>query len=675
MKRYIYVLLLALLVSPTMMARKKVAVVLSGGGAKGTAHIGALKVIEEAGIPIDYIVGTSMGAIVGGLYSIGYNAEQLDSMVNKQDWTFLLSDKLLPDEQTFTQKEQAGLYQLSVPFSIGKGKKTIGGGVINGQNLSHLFNQLTVGYNVPMNFNNFPIPFACVATDVVNGEAVVFHRGLLDEAMRASMAIPAVFTPVRIDSMVLIDGGMVNNFPVNIAYEMGADVVIGIDVQSALLGAAELTGTKDILMQLIGLTGQRLYEENMKRVTVYIHPDVEGFSTASFSKQAIDTLIVNGEKAAREKWDELIGLKEKIGVGKAYRPVSHGPFTPQSQAKRDQDVARKPNFSETFFRRSTLNFGLGFDTEVIGSLLMNATMFLDGKVNSRLSLTGLLSKNPFIRTDYSVLLKNEQNLNASFMFRYNDIDIYNKGQRKYNATYRYYGGLLSYSSVFRRRLKVEVGLKYQFFDYDSFLYNKNSGDLKVSPQGFVSYFTNFNIEAFDQWYFPEKGFRLNVGAAVYTDNFVNYKNHIPFAAFNFSVETVAKVTNRFAVLPALYGRVVTGNDVPFSYLNGVGGTTFGRYVSQQMPFAGLGYLEILDNSAVIARLKLRQRIGSKHYVSVTGNYGFTQNSLMHLTQGRSLWGVSAGYAYNSLFGPLEAQFGFTGITHRLKFYASLGYVF
>ena len=246
MRKIVFIILLAIVFAPVVMARKKVAVVLSGGGAKGTAHIGALKVMEEAGIPIDYIVGTSMGAIVG-LYSIGYTAHQLDSMVNKQDWAFLLSDKLLPDEQTFMQKEQAGMYQLSFPFSIGKGKKFVGGGVINGQNLSNLFTELTVGYNVPLDFNDFPIPFACVATNVVNGEAVIFHQGLLDEAMRASMAIPAVFTPVRMDSMVLVDGGMVNNFPVNIAYEMGADVVIGIDVQSPLLDAAELTGTKEIL--------------------------------------------------------------------------------------------------------------------------------------------------------------------------------------------------------------------------------------------------------------------------------------------------------------------------------------------------------------------------------------------------------------------------------------------
>lgn len=675
MRKIVVLFLFLLVLIPQVPARKKVALVLSGGGAKGTAHIGALKVIEEAGIPIDYIVGTSMGAIVGGLYSIGYNAGQLDSMVNKQDWSFLLSDKLSPNEQTFVQKEQAGLYQLSVPFTIGRGKKKLGGGVINGQNLYNLFTHLTTGYNIPMNFDNFPIPFACVATNVVNGEAVVFHHGLLDEAMRASMAIPAVFTPVRIDKMVLVDGGMVNNFPVNIAYEMGADVVIGIDVQSPLLDAAELTGTKEILLQLIGLTGQQLYEENKKRTTLYIHPDVKGFSTASFTKQAIDSLIINGEKAALDKWSELIKLKKEIGLAPDYQPAPHGPFTAQYRSRALSSEERKHNFSENFFRRSTLNFGLGFDTEIIGSLLMNATMFLDGKIHSRLALTGLLSKNPLLRVDYALLLKHEQSMNAGFEFRYNDIDIYRKGKRQYNATYRYYRGTLSYANIFQR-FKLETGIRYEFFDYDSFLYNKESdGTLKVLPEGFFSYFANLNVEAFNQWYFPDKGFRIQAGAAVYMKNPVNYDVHVPFAAFNLSVETVAGLTDRFALLPALYGRVLVGNTIPFPYLNALGGTTFGKYVPQQMPFVGLGHLEVQDNAVVLLRLKLRQRLGNKNYVSLTGNYGLAENDLFHLTKGKDLWGIAAGYAYNSLFGPLEAQFGFTGITHRLKFYASVGYVF
>ena len=214
--------------------RKKVGVVLSGGGAKGMAHIKALKVIEEAGIPIDYIAGTSMGAIVGGLYAIGYTTEQLDSMVRKQDWTFLLSDRIKRSAMSLTDRERSEKYTVSIPFTKTP-KDAATGGLMKGQNLANLFSDLTVGYHDSIDFNKLPIPFACVAANVVNGEQIVFHDGILSTAMRASMAIPGVFTPVRQDSMVLVDGGIVNNYPADVVKAMGADIIIGVDVQLSLI--------------------------------------------------------------------------------------------------------------------------------------------------------------------------------------------------------------------------------------------------------------------------------------------------------------------------------------------------------------------------------------------------------------------------------------------------------
>ena len=168
-------------------SRKKVGVVLSGGGAKGVAHIGALKVIREAGIPIDYIAGTSMGSIVGGLSAIGYTPHQLDSMVKAQDWLFLLSDKIKRSEQSMEERKDAETYILSVPLSK-KLRRKAAGGMIKGTNLYNLFQELTMGYHDSINFNKLPIPFACVSEDIVNGSKHVFHNGQLPFAMRSSMA-------------------------------------------------------------------------------------------------------------------------------------------------------------------------------------------------------------------------------------------------------------------------------------------------------------------------------------------------------------------------------------------------------------------------------------------------------------------------------------------------------
>ena len=235
--------------------RKKVGVVLSGGGAKGMAHIGALKVIEDAGIPIDYIVGTSMGAIIGGLYSIGYTPQQLDSMVRKQNWQFLLSDHIERREMNLMEREAEETYVISVPFSK-NAIKEVTGGLIKGHNIDNLFSELTLGYHDSISFDSLPIPFACVSENLVLGEEYVFREGILSTAMRASMAIPGVFTPVRLNDMVLIDGGVVNNYPVDVARQMGADVIIGVDVQSELRPGEELNNTGTILAQLVELMGQ-----------------------------------------------------------------------------------------------------------------------------------------------------------------------------------------------------------------------------------------------------------------------------------------------------------------------------------------------------------------------------------------------------------------------------------
>ena len=229
--------------------RKKVAVVLSGGGAKGMAHIGALRVIEKAGIPIDIITGTSMGAIVGGLYAIGYDAHRLDSMVSVQDWSFLLTDKLEAHSPLLDNRERQNTYFLSKTFMLDRNRiSKKSGGMIEGRNLEKLFDRLTDGYHDSIDFNRLPIPFACVATDIVDNSEYVMHSGVLSEAMRSSMAIPGVFSPVRKDSMVLVDGGLRNNFPVDIARQMGADVVIGVTVQEDLKEAYDLKSTSDVLL-------------------------------------------------------------------------------------------------------------------------------------------------------------------------------------------------------------------------------------------------------------------------------------------------------------------------------------------------------------------------------------------------------------------------------------------
>lgn len=224
---------------PADPGRKKVGLVLGGGGAKGAAEVGVLKVLEEVGMPIDYIAGTSIGAIVGGLYSIGYNANDLDSLIRNQDWLFLLSDGVRRKSKSFMSKKEKEKYLFRIPVSK-KRKMSLPTGYVAGQNITNLFSSLTVGYHQVDDFSQLPIPFRCVAVNLADGSECVLSSGSLPQAMRASMSIPGVFAPVELDGKLLIDGGALNNLPVDVVRQMGADVVICVDLNTGLKDVGEI---------------------------------------------------------------------------------------------------------------------------------------------------------------------------------------------------------------------------------------------------------------------------------------------------------------------------------------------------------------------------------------------------------------------------------------------------
>lgn len=313
----------------TAVKRKKVGVVLSGGGAKGMAHIGVLKVLEKAGIPVDIVTGTSMGSIIGGLYAIGYNANSLDSMVRVQDWSYVITDKEDLRNQSLSDRKKQNTYFFTTGMTIGK-RDMNAGGIIKGKNLAELFNQLCVGFTDSLDFTrDLPIPFACVATDIITNDEVDFHSGRLPQAMRASMAIPAAFSPVRTGDKVLVDGGLKNNYPADIAREMGADVIIGVTVQGAPKVAEDMGGTMSIISQIVDVNCKNKVEENLAITDLHLQVDTKGYGSASFSPAAIDTLIRRGEELAMRHWDDIIALKQRIGIDDSFRPVILHPLRPK----------------------------------------------------------------------------------------------------------------------------------------------------------------------------------------------------------------------------------------------------------------------------------------------------------------------------------------------------------
>ncbi|NQY04847.1 MAG: patatin-like phospholipase family protein, partial [Flavobacteriaceae bacterium] len=299
----------------------KVGLVLSGGGAKGLAHIGALKVIEESGLRIDYIAGTSMGAIVGGLYASGFSADQLEYIFSRIDLDELINDKTPREIKSFQEKEDEERRALTLPFS--RFKISFPQSLSSGQNNYNTFVELLDHVKDVDDFSKLPIPFFCIATNVETGEEVVLDKGFLPQAIAASGALPSLFEPVFIDDKLLLDGGIVNNYPIYKLKEKGVDVIVGVDVQDALKDKEALKTLSNVLLQISNFQTQRQMQSKAEDTDVYIKPDITDFSIMSFNKG--EAILRSGNDAAKEHLGDLIRLKERQRKSAPRQPLLFNP--------------------------------------------------------------------------------------------------------------------------------------------------------------------------------------------------------------------------------------------------------------------------------------------------------------------------------------------------------------
>ena len=560
----------------TIVQRKKVGVVLSGGGAKGMAHIGVLKVLEKAGIPVDIVTGTSIGSIVGGLYSIGYNSHSLDSMVRAQDWTYVITDKEDLRKQSLLDRKKANTYLFSTGLTIGK-HSVNAGGLIKGKNLAELFQKLFVGYTDSLDFtNDLKIPFACVATNIMDNSEVVFHSGRLPQAIRASMSIPAAFSPVRIGDMVLVDGGLKNNFPVDVAREMGADIVIGVTLNGKPKTAEDITGTMKIVGQIIDVNCVNKYAENKALSDLWMNVDPHGYSTASFTAEAIDSLIRYGEEEAMRHWDEIIALKKRIGIDDSFRPLIYHPLrpnamterqhvtsfsfenmTPQAErfliqkfhlnkvdsidAKMEQELTtsmRMDLFYQTAEcqlvpesdgvrvvlsagdRKSLqLHAGVRYDTEESAALQLGLDIPLKTAVPVETDITLRLGKRLMARGEITVHPRSFTRPTFSYTFRRNDVDVYTNGDLDYNIRYNQSQAEFLPINFDLRHFNLQMGLRWDYFHYRNTLGSESVKLGSIENEHFFSYRARMVFNTEDNWNFPTRGVRFNAEYAYVTNDF------------------------------------------------------------------------------------------------------------------------------------------------------------
>lgn len=709
--------------------RKKVGLVLGGGGAKGAAEVGVLKVLEEADIPIDYIVGTSIGGIVGGLYSIGYDATDIDSLFRHQNWLFLLSDQVKRESESFLSKDEKEKYMVNLPLSRER-KVSLPTGYVRGQNLVNLFSKLTVGYHHVDDFSTLPIPYRCVAVDLVEGKEVVLSSGSLPLAMRATMSIPGVFAPVEWNGMMLVDGGALNNLPVDVARNMGADVVICIDLSTGWKKKDDLKSASSVVDQLIGIMGQTKYRKNKTEADVYINPPLKGYTPASFQSEAIDTMVQRGEQAARRQWGELMALRDSIygsepdsvsGRIRRQKP-SHAEAYPianiriegidgdekewirkkivlqEHSSVNTDDIDRTLAmlqglniFSRVEYRltnyepydlvfmlepraNSRLNIGARFDTEDLASVIANISNNQQFATKHHYALTGRISRNPYLDISYAYGHLFGAKIGFSYRLGRHDFDLY-ADKHKLDALEFLSHSLAGFYTRDLGNFRLKAGAQFDYFHYHSDLYGVDGSSIKRSSDHFLNYFVSFAMDTYDRRYFPSRGGRVHIQGTVHTDDGINYDDGKPFGDVALHTECALRLSSRFYLIPKLKGRFLFGDNVPAIYQNCAGGNSDAVYLPWQMAWETAQHTHLLERNVMTAQLGLRYRLKKKFYVTALGEYGKQSHRTSRILSGDDMWGCALRASFDFVFGPISIQTNYSNLSKNVGVYINAGFVF
>lgn len=654
--------------------RKKVAVVLSGGGALGAVHVGALKVIEEAGIPVDMVVGTSMGSIVGALYSVGYDSDDLATMFRSMDWAELFLDRHAQSRLTLSDRDAQNTYIYERPFYIGGGKDPRPGGVIRGTNVERTFEHYLQGYTDSINFlSDMPRQFACIATDLVTDSEVVLTHGSLVQSIRSSMSIPGVFTPMQIGDMVLVDGGTKNNFPADVARKLGADIVIGVKFDLGLGQDRRYRNLMDVLERSAGSDITRRSAKNEKYCDLLVVVPVKGYSSGSFSGGAINALIQRGEDAAREKLDSLMILKAQMGVDPQHNYSMHLRDI-ENLGGIDDDKTNLLDLRRNGTIRASL--GLRYDNEDIAAVQLNGKYYLGGRVNKDIDLTVRLGLRSMLRLGLDFEPWQFKKMGLSYEFWYKYCDLFTKGVRSENLSVIYQKANVKLFSLDAMNFDCELGLGWEQYHFFKGLWNEHNEVFFPKNEYYFNYHLRLRYNNEDNRYFTRRGMRTEAQLAYYTDDFANWNGHSGLTSLMAMWQMTFALTPSTHIRPRVQGRMVFGDDIPVTAYNVIGGPSYGKYFPHQLPLEGFGRAEFFDSKFLSASVRLQQRITGRHYALLDASIAEHNDKLGDIFDRKPIWGALLSYFYNTgVFGPLGGSIGWSSHTHRVHFYVSLGLEF
>lgn len=687
------------------LTRPRIGLVLAGGGAKGLAHIGVIQVLEEAGFDVDVVGGTSMGSIIGGLYALGYSAQEMKDQIAGIDWNMELSQEPDPDTQPLPEREATSRYQLSLP--IDGWKLGLPSGFNNGQKLYLMLSWLTERFHDVRDFRQLPREYFAIACDFYTGEEVVLDRGFLPDAMRASSSIPSFFAPVDLDGCLLIDGGWVNNFPVERMKERGVDFIIGVDFPKRIPEEETALNLVEVLVESGSYVNTRYNAINRSLCDVLIIPPLGKLSAADY--QQADTIVRLGEMAARQQFDRLVFLADSLRISKrvipdpmprAGQPVTqvvveglgiterrvmdrilmadYGQYArPEDRLRVVRDLYGTGDYDRVAYRMQTdsldggqrfllelrkkgspasLNFSLNYTSDYKAALLANYTRRNWLFNGNRLLADLVISENPVLRLrTHSVLGIGWRPAVEILGFRFRQ-PLYTDGKAFSRTVFEHIG----VSAGVQRNPSINTVVGAQaIYRYTAF-----SGDafelLGLRP--LIQRLVDLNLEVHHR---PFRDDRHPVGSAADLELVVSS----PAERSLFQGPTIfyrARLSHGFSLGRnwTLTATIHSGNTLN-RRLTGpnrfFGGSYGASYPLNQMPVFGYERMELIaDGGLHVAHVDLNWLLARNHALLVVAGGGFTTSrqpgDFLSFTTTR-IGGFGAGYLYHSPIGPFRILVG------------------
>ncbi|MEM9921275.1 MAG: patatin-like phospholipase family protein [Bacteroidota bacterium] len=714
----------------------KIGLALSGGGAKGLAHVGVLRVLEEAGIRPDFITGTSMGSIVGGLYAIGYSVDQLEVLCRELPWDDYFDDQLRRDYIPIEEREAWDRYQIQFPLK--DGKIQLPKGIIGGQQISMLLSRLTFPAQQYENFDDFPIPFRCVATDFETGGAVVLRRGSLADALRASMSIPSVFEPIVIEDQLLIDGMSIRNLPVEDVIKMGAEVIIAVDVGGPLYTKDNVTSIFQVLEQTSSYRIVELNDEQLKLADVIIRPQVVDFSGLDFNPA--DTLMALGTKAAQDALPAIQSLlpqrkgvlasRPEVGIPRKLRIDSLSIQGLDQKKKQivinllrlqkgksytlgelEKKIERLPGSqfikSANYYLRPLgdgymlkvvaigqtgdfLKVSANYDSNLRAGLLLNATLrnwLLNG---SRLSIDFKLSENPMLQVDYLVYTGSRPGLGVNALGRIHFYPgfFYEDDEALDGFEIHHYEARAELLGTLNSRFLAAVGVGWERFSQTETFLDSESQNLRLHQ---ANIYLRLLRDTYDRFHFPREGSHSRLVSKLTFDGslktFGDGGQTLPLENLNYFVR--AQMNKLFPL----------GRRFALHWYNDAGAVSLSEdnllslfYLGRNIPnqwsqvnFVGLDYMQQPASSYVITGLKFRMEPARDYFASLMVNYGYFDVAPFEFTQPGSetfvqadsghLFGAGIELGVMTRIGPAWFRSEMNLLDPSVNFVLHLGYLF